>query len=189
MFRSVICVYCKCYCDIFFKNPTQSLSCNIVKMTNIFLFLWDLRNVCIVAAPCKLWPPSRYKSQYVGNWLKNLPEVICCNLAGQKVFVKAHLMWCSVTLNLVCVSIVAMAKLAFSIWCSPSSEGFGRFISLLKPLNKKPFLFFLILRILLNNGLLLNLTLKTHWARADYLEYGIGYTFNYRTKWSGLIYS
>ena len=37
-------------------------------------------------------------------------------------------------------------------------------------------------RYYLKNGLLLNLTLKTHWARADYLEYGIGYTFNYRTK-------
>ena len=32
------------------------------------------------------------------------------------------------------------------------------------------------------NGLLLNLTLKTHFARADYLEYGIGYTFNYRKR-------
>ena len=37
-------------------------------------------------------------------------------------------------------------------------------------------------RYYLKNGLLLNLTLKTHWARADYLEYGIGYTFNYRAK-------
>lgn len=37
-------------------------------------------------------------------------------------------------------------------------------------------------RYYLKNGLLFNLTLKTHWARADYLEYGIGYTFNYRTK-------
>ena len=37
-------------------------------------------------------------------------------------------------------------------------------------------------RYYLKNGLLLNLTLKTHWARADYLEYGIGYTFNYKNK-------
>lgn len=28
-----------------------------------------------------------------------------------------------------------------------------------------------------NNGLLLNLTLKSNWAKADYLEYGIGYRF------------
>ncbi|MFM7566066.1 MAG: hypothetical protein ACKO4K_04915, partial [Flavobacteriales bacterium] len=32
------------------------------------------------------------------------------------------------------------------------------------------------------NGLLLNFTLKTHWARADYLEYGLGYMFKYRKK-------
>lgn len=37
-------------------------------------------------------------------------------------------------------------------------------------------------RYYLKNGILLNLTLKTHFARADYLEYGIGYTFNYRKK-------
>lgn len=37
-------------------------------------------------------------------------------------------------------------------------------------------------RYYFKNGLLLNFTLKTHWARADYLEYGIGYTFNYRKK-------
>jgi len=37
-------------------------------------------------------------------------------------------------------------------------------------------------RYFLKNGLILNFTLKTHWARADYLEYGIGYTFNYRKK-------
>lgn len=37
-------------------------------------------------------------------------------------------------------------------------------------------------RYYLKNGLILNLTLKTHFARADVLEYGIGYTFNYQTK-------
>ena len=37
-------------------------------------------------------------------------------------------------------------------------------------------------RYYLKNGLMFNLTLKTHFARADLLEYGIGYTFNYRTK-------
>ena len=29
------------------------------------------------------------------------------------------------------------------------------------------------------NGIIANLTLKTHFGRADYLEWGIGYTFNY----------
>lgn len=37
-------------------------------------------------------------------------------------------------------------------------------------------------RYQLQNGLLLNFTLKTHWARADYLEWGVGYTFNYKKK-------
>lgn len=32
------------------------------------------------------------------------------------------------------------------------------------------------LRYVFNNGLNLNLVLKSHWARADYVEYGIGYT-------------
>lgn len=31
-----------------------------------------------------------------------------------------------------------------------------------------------------DNGLLLNLVLKSHWAKADYAEWGIGYTFNYK---------
>lgn len=33
------------------------------------------------------------------------------------------------------------------------------------------------MRYILDNGLHFNLTLKSHWARADYVEYGIGYTF------------
>lgn len=33
------------------------------------------------------------------------------------------------------------------------------------------------LRYVFDNGLNLNLVLKSHWARADYVEYGIGYTF------------
>jgi len=24
--------------------------------------------------------------------------------------------------------------------------------------------------------------LKSHWARADYVEWGLGYTFNYKSK-------
>lgn len=32
-------------------------------------------------------------------------------------------------------------------------------------------------RYLFPNGINLNLSLKSHWARADYIEYGIGYTF------------
>jgi hypothetical protein len=34
-------------------------------------------------------------------------------------------------------------------------------------------------RYYLNNGIHLNCVLKTHWAKADYAEWGIGYTFNY----------
>lgn len=34
-----------------------------------------------------------------------------------------------------------------------------------------------------HNGLLLNLVLKSHWAKADYIEYGIGYTFNYKERY------
>jgi hypothetical protein len=33
------------------------------------------------------------------------------------------------------------------------------------------------MRYVFDNGLNLNLGLKSHWARADYVEYGIGYTF------------
>ncbi|MNK02297.1 hypothetical protein D3C87_201180 [compost metagenome] len=33
------------------------------------------------------------------------------------------------------------------------------------------------------NGLLFNLILKSHWAKADYIEYGIGYTFNYKERY------
>jgi len=33
------------------------------------------------------------------------------------------------------------------------------------------------MRYVFDNGLNLNLVLKSHWARADYIEYGIGYTF------------
>lgn len=35
------------------------------------------------------------------------------------------------------------------------------------------------MRYVLRNGINFNLVLKTHWARADYIEYGIGYTFRY----------
>lgn len=34
------------------------------------------------------------------------------------------------------------------------------------------------LRYQAKNGLLLNLVLKSHWAKADYIEFGLGYTFN-----------
>jgi hypothetical protein len=33
------------------------------------------------------------------------------------------------------------------------------------------------MRYVFENGINLNLVLKSHWARADYIEYGIGYTF------------
>ena len=33
------------------------------------------------------------------------------------------------------------------------------------------------MRYVFNNGVNINLVLKSHWARADYVEYGIGYTF------------
>ena len=36
------------------------------------------------------------------------------------------------------------------------------------------------LRYQCDNGLLLNVVLKSHWAKADYAEWGIGYTFNYK---------
>jgi hypothetical protein len=35
------------------------------------------------------------------------------------------------------------------------------------------------MRYRFDNGLLLNLVLKSHWAKADYVEWGVGYTFNY----------
>lgn len=35
------------------------------------------------------------------------------------------------------------------------------------------------MRYVFRNGINLNLVLKTHYARADYVEYGIGYTFRY----------
>jgi signal transduction histidine kinase len=38
------------------------------------------------------------------------------------------------------------------------------------------------MRYQFNNGLLVNLTLKTHWAKADYVEYGVGYTLKYKQK-------
>lgn len=34
------------------------------------------------------------------------------------------------------------------------------------------------IRYIFNSGINLNLVLKSHWARADYVEYGIGYTLN-----------
>lgn len=36
------------------------------------------------------------------------------------------------------------------------------------------------MRYVFKNGLLVNMTLKTHWAKADYIEYGIGYTFKHK---------
>jgi hypothetical protein len=38
------------------------------------------------------------------------------------------------------------------------------------------------MRYYFKNGLNAQLQLKTHWARADYVEWGVGYTFNYRSK-------
>ena len=36
------------------------------------------------------------------------------------------------------------------------------------------------MRYYFNNGLNAQIQLKTHWARADYVEWGFGYTFNYK---------
>ena len=36
------------------------------------------------------------------------------------------------------------------------------------------------MRYYLNNGLFFNVVLKSHWAKADYFESGIGYTLNYK---------
>lgn len=38
------------------------------------------------------------------------------------------------------------------------------------------------MRYQFDNGFLVNLVLKTHWAKADYVEYGVGYTFKYKKK-------
>ncbi|HLP55966.1 MAG TPA: acyloxyacyl hydrolase [Fluviicola sp.] len=38
------------------------------------------------------------------------------------------------------------------------------------------------MRYQFDNGITANLVLKSHWAKADYIEYGIGYTFNYQKK-------
>jgi hypothetical protein len=38
------------------------------------------------------------------------------------------------------------------------------------------------IRYYFKNGLNMNLTLKSHWAKADYAELGLGYTFNFRKK-------
>ncbi len=38
------------------------------------------------------------------------------------------------------------------------------------------------MRYYFKNGLNAQVQLKTHWARADYVEWGIGYTFNYKSK-------
>ncbi len=40
-----------------------------------------------------------------------------------------------------------------------------------------PFYHRIGLRYVFNNGINIGLVLKSHWARADYVEYGIGYTF------------
>ena len=37
-------------------------------------------------------------------------------------------------------------------------------------------------RYQLKNGLYGNVTLKSHWAKADYMELGIGYVFNFKKK-------
>lgn len=39
------------------------------------------------------------------------------------------------------------------------------------------------MRYQFDNGLLLNLVLKTHWAKADYVEYGIGYSFKHKRRY------
>lgn len=39
------------------------------------------------------------------------------------------------------------------------------------------------MRYQFDNGLLLNLVLKSHWAKADYIEYGIGYTFHSKRRY------
>ncbi len=38
------------------------------------------------------------------------------------------------------------------------------------------------MRYYFKNGLNTQVVLKSHWARADYVEWGLGYTFNYRSK-------
>lgn len=38
------------------------------------------------------------------------------------------------------------------------------------------------MRYQFNNGITANLVLKAHWAKADYIEYGIGYTFRYKKQ-------
>jgi hypothetical protein len=38
------------------------------------------------------------------------------------------------------------------------------------------------MRYQFDNGVTANLVLKSHWAKADYIEYGIGYTFKYKKK-------
>jgi hypothetical protein len=35
-------------------------------------------------------------------------------------------------------------------------------------------------RYYLKNGITVNCVLKSHWAKADYAEFGIGYTFNWK---------
>jgi hypothetical protein len=37
------------------------------------------------------------------------------------------------------------------------------------------------MRYTFDNGLLLNFVLKTHWAKADYIEFGVGYNFKRKT--------
>jgi hypothetical protein len=38
------------------------------------------------------------------------------------------------------------------------------------------------MRYYFQNGINLNIGLKSHWARADYVEWGIGYTFNFKDR-------
>lgn len=38
------------------------------------------------------------------------------------------------------------------------------------------------MRYQFNNGITANLVLKSHWAKADYIEWGVGYTFNYKKR-------
>lgn len=47
---------------------------------------------------------------------------------------------------------------------------------------EEPFYHRVGMRYYFDNGLNINLCLKSHWAKADYAELGLGYSFNYRKK-------
>lgn len=42
------------------------------------------------------------------------------------------------------------------------------------------------MRYQFDNGITANLVLKSHWAKADYIEYGVGYTFHYKSRKANL---